>query len=115
MFKNLLFGCLLLAAYNPTAVAQQINPIAPVTGKTFFSDQPANKNLKNGVTDDWLSKAQSYIASSEYFFNPCAGSTDYSVANKKQRTGFIISDAGFRASPIRFIENPKKDDQWEFN
>src|SRR5258708_2533668 len=112
MLKNLLSACLLLLAQN-FVVAQQIDPTNQVPEKTFPGNQPVNKNLKNAVTDDWQSRAESYITASEYFFNKNADNNHDSVANKKQRTGFSVNNSGFTVSPLNFTGNLRKEDNWK--
>jgi len=64
----------------------------------LLTAQQTNNALSNKasspITEDWLSKAQAHVAASEYHFAPTADKNRYAVANKKQRTGFIIHQNG---------------------
>jgi hypothetical protein len=86
MLKNLLSACFLLLFMQSSISAQ--SPAAQSTG----------------ISDDWVLKAQAYVNNSEYFFQK-AGKNRYAVANKKQRTGFIINSNGYTVSPIQVKES----------
>ena len=113
MLKNLSICSLLLLAQPLMIEAQQISPKNAVKENAFEPGNHSVISVKKNITEDWLTAAQSYIATSEYFFNPVAGHNNYYVANKKQRTGFIIGNSGYSVSPVRFTDNPKNEDDWK--
>jgi len=113
MLKNLSICSLLLLAQPLMIEAQQISQKNAVKENALELSKHSDISVKKNITEDWLAAAQTYIATSEYFFNPVAGHNNYYVANKKQRTGFIIDNSGFTASPVRFTDNPKNEDDWK--
>lgn len=105
MSKHLLSLCLLLLAQYLFVSGQMRPGQAGITGSLPVMS-------KTNFGDDWQARAQSYINTSEYFFKHVAGTGNYYVANKKQRTGFIFNDAGFTISPIRFADNVDRNNDW---
>jgi VCBS repeat-containing protein len=113
MYKRLLAACLLLMAMHMSASGQEIN-MARQSYEPITLTKPAiNKNQDKSVSEDWLSRAQSYIEKSEYFFKQQQNGSDiFFASNRIQRTGFRINNAGFTASPVRYADKMKQEDIW---
>ncbi|MFT3909343.1 MAG: hypothetical protein QM737_07965 [Ferruginibacter sp.] len=94
MIKNFTFGCLLLTALPFIATAQ------------FAQKKSINPDKTNQVDADWQNAAQAYIAAGEYHFKQASGK--YFAANKKQRTGAVITSAGFTLTPLLTGEKDEK-------
>ncbi len=76
---------------------------------TYNASIGQNSKSVNNIDANWQTQAQSYIEKSEYFFKEITENNKRFTVSKKQRTGFIIDDNGFTASPIKYADNSNKD------
>ncbi|MEO6541904.1 MAG: T9SS type A sorting domain-containing protein [Ferruginibacter sp.] len=110
MKKFLLPALLLMLAQNsfsqariPLGTVDQLTTLATIPGK------PVNNKT---VDQQWQSKAEQYIAETEYYFKKDGNSPVFYAANRAQRLGFSINELGYKISPEVFLDKKTIQKNW---